>query len=188
MEALKLLTRCKLKLIIGLSTLILVACENDIEKVKIITGKKAIPVERGKDVEILYSDSAKIKARLLAKELNRFTEKQPYIEMPKGIKMYFYDANQKVNSTLTSEYAKVLQFPDTNNMEAKRKVVVVNEKNETLNTEHLVWNQKEETIVSDAFVTITTKDEIIMGDGRESNQSFTKYKVKKRKGTINLKK
>jgi hypothetical protein len=43
MEALKLLTRCKLKLIIGLSTLILVACENDIEKVKIITGKKAIP-------------------------------------------------------------------------------------------------------------------------------------------------
>ncbi len=188
MEALKLLTRCKLKLIIGLSTLILVACENDIEKVKIITGKKAIPVERGKDVEILYSDSAKIKARLLAKELNRFTEKQPYIEMPKGIKMYFYDANQKVNSTLTSEYAKVLQFPDNNIMEAKRKVVVVNEKNETLNTEHLVWNQKEETIVSDAFVTITTKDEIIMGDGLESNQSFTKYKIKKMKGTINLKK
>jgi LPS export ABC transporter protein LptC len=188
MEALKLLTRCKLKLIIGLSTLILVACENDIEKVKIITGKKAIPVERGKEVEILYSDSAKIKARLLAKELNRFTEKQPYIEMPKGIKMYFYDANQKVNSTLTSEYAKVLQFPDNNIMEAKRKVVVVNEKNETLNTEHLVWNQKEETIVSDAFVTITTKDEIIMGDGLESNQSFTKYKIKKMKGTINLKK
>lgn len=188
MEALKLLTRCKLKLIIGLGILILVACENDIEKVKIITGKKAIPVERGKDVEILYSDSAKIKARLLAKELNRFTEKQPYIEMPKGIKMYFYDANQKVNSTLTSEYAKVLQFPDNNIMEAKRKVVVVNEKNETLNTEHLVWNQKEETIVSDAFVTITTKDEIIMGDGLESNQSFTKYKIKKMKGTINLKK
>ena len=188
MEALKLLTRCKLKLIIGLSTLILVACENDIEKVKIITGKKAIPVERGKVVEILYSDSAKIKARLLAKELNRFTEKQPYIEMPKGIRMYFYDANQKVNSTLTSEYAKVLQFPDNNIMEAKRKVVVVNEKNETLNTEHLVWNQKEETIVSDAFVTITTKDEIIMGDGLESNQSFTKYKIKKMKGTINLKK
>ncbi len=188
MEAFKLLTRCKLKLVIGLSILILVACENDIEKVKIITGKKAIPVERGKEVEILYSDSAKIKARLLAKELNRFTEKQPYIEMPKGIKMYFYDANQKVNSTLTSEYAKVLQFPDNNIMEAKRKVVVVNEKNETLNTEHLVWNQKEETIVSDAFVTITTKDEIIMGDGLESNQSFTKYKIKKMKGTINLKK
>lgn len=164
------------------------ACENDIEKVKIITGKKAIPAERGKDVEIIYSDSAKIKARLLAKELNRYIEKQPYIEMPKGIKLYFYDNNQKVNSTLTSQYAKVLQYPDNNIMEAKRKVVVVNEKNETLQTEHLVWNQKEEKIISDAYVTITTKDEIIMGDGLESNQSFTKYKIKKMKGTINLKK
>lgn len=168
--------------------LVLAACENDIEKVKIITGKKSMPVERGTDVEILYSDSAKIKARLLAKELNRFAEKQPYIEMPKGIKLYFYDSNQKVNSTLTAEYAKVLQFPDNNIMEAKRKVVVINEKNETLNTEHLVWNQKEETIVSDAYVTITTQDEIIMGEGLESNQSFTKYKIKKMKGTINLKK
>ena len=171
-----------------LAVLTMVSCENDIEKVKIITSKKAMPLEKGKGVEILYSDSAKIKARLLAKELNRFAEKQPYIEMPKGIKMYFYDGNQKVNSTLTAEYAKVLQFPDNNIMEAKRKVVVVNEKNETLNTEHLVWNQKEETIVSDAYVTITTKDEIIMGEGLESNQSFTKYKIKKMKGTINLKK
>jgi LPS export ABC transporter protein LptC len=190
MEAKRLLAllKVKFKLILCFALFMLASCENDIEKVKIITSKKAMPVERGKDVEILYSDSAKIKARLLAKELNRFAEKQPYTEMPKGIKMYFYDGNQKVNSTLTADYAKVLQFPDNNIMEAKRKVVVVNEKNETLNTEHLVWNQKEETIVSDAYVTITTKDEIIMGDGLESNQSFTKYKIKKMKGTINLKK
>lgn len=190
MDAFRLLTcfHTTFRLVLAFSFLILVSCENDIEKVKIITSKKAIPVERGKDVEILYSDSAKIKARLLAKELNRFAEKQPYIEMPKGIKLYFYDSNQKVNSTLTSQYAKVLQFPDNNIMEARRKVVVVNEKNETLKTEHLIWNQKEETIVSDAYVTITTKDEIIMGEGLESNQSFTKYKIKKMKGTINLKK
>jgi LPS export ABC transporter protein LptC len=180
--------RLKFCVILLAITFIWTSCENDIEKVKIVTNKKAMPIEKGKDVEILYSDSARIKARLLAKELNRFAEKQPYVEMPKGIKMYFYDSNQKVNSTLTSEYAKVLQFPDNNIMEAKRKVVVVNEKNETLNTEHLVWNQKEETIVSDAYVTITTKDEIIMGDGLESNQSFTKYKIKKMKGIINLKK
>lgn len=190
MEAFRFIIYNKVKyiILICLTFFVLCACENDIEKVKIITGKKAIPAENGKDVEILYSDSAKIKARLLARELNRFSEKQPYIEMPKGIKLYFYDSNQKVNSTLTSQYAKVLQYPDNNIMEAKRKVVVVNEKNETLRTEHLVWNQKEETIISDAFVTITTKDEIIMGEGLESNQSFTKYKIKKMKGTINLKK
>lgn len=169
------------------SVLFFVGCENDIEKVKLVTDKKVMPIEQGVDIEFLYSDSAKLKARMLAKELNRYAEKEPYIEMPKGIKMYFYDGNQKVNSTLTAKYAKVRQFPDNNIMEAKNDVVVVNEKNEKLNTEHLVWNQKEETIVSDAFVKITTKDEIIMGDGLESNQSFTKYKIKKIRGTINLK-
>jgi LPS export ABC transporter protein LptC len=167
--------------------MLFLSCENDIEKVKLISGKLAIPAETGKDVEILYSDSAKLKARLLATELNRYIQKPPFIEMPKGIKLYFYDSNQKVNSTLTAQYAKVLQYPDNNIMEARRKVVVVNEKNEKLETEHLIWNQKDETIVSNAYVTITTKDEIIMGEGLESNQSFTKYKIKKMKGTINLK-
>ncbi len=175
-------------IIVVFVTTLCISCENSLEEVKIISDKKYIPVEHGKDVEILYSDSAKIKARLLASEMNRYRENPPYIEMPKGIKLYFYDGNQKINSTLTADYAKIIQSGDNNIMEAKRKVVVVNEKNETLKTEHLVWNQKDERIISDAFVTITTADEIIMGDGLESNQSFTKYKIKKMRGTISLKK
>ncbi len=34
---------------------------------------------------------------------------------------------------------------------------------------------------------ITTEDEVIFGHGLESNQDFTKYRIKKIKGTINLK-
>jgi hypothetical protein len=72
-------------------------------------------------------------------------------------------------------------------MEAKGNVIIINEKGEQLNTEHIVWSQKKEQINSDAFVKITTKTEILMGDGLESNQSFTKYKIKKIRGTIQLK-
>ena len=72
-------------------------------------------------------------------------------------------------------------------MEAKRNVVVVNEKGEKLNTEHLIWEEEGDRITSDAFVKITTADEILMGEGLESNQSFTKYRIKKIKGTIRLK-
>jgi len=36
-------------------------------------------------------------------------------------------------------------------------------------------------------VKITTADEVIYGDGLESNQDFTKYKIKNIKGTIHLK-
>ena len=72
-------------------------------------------------------------------------------------------------------------------MEAKNNVVVVNEKGEQLNTEHLTWDKKQSLIYTKEFVKITTAEEIIYGNGLESNQSFTKYKIKDIKGTINLK-
>ncbi len=171
----------------SLGILFFTSCENDIEKVNLLKAKKKLPIETAKTVEIIYSDSALMKAKLQTRVLEHYTGKPPYVEMPLGVRMFFYDGDEKVNSTLTSKYARVLQYPDNNIMEARKDVVVVNEKNETLNTEHLTWNQKEEKIVSDAFVKITTKDEIIMGDGLESNQNFTKYKIKKIRGTINLK-
>lgn len=42
-------------------------------------------------------------------------------------------------------------------------------------------------IWSDKFVTITTKNEILMGDGFEARQDFSKYKIKKLKGTVTIK-
>ena len=41
-------------------------------------------------------------------------------------------------------------------------------------------------IYSDEFVKITTEDEIIMGEGMEANQDFTKWKIHKIKGVINV--
>ena len=65
--------------------------------------------------------------------------------------------------------------------------MVVNKKGETLNTEHLIWEEKTEKIHTDEFVKITTEDEVIFGHGFESNQDFSKYRIKKIKGTIDLK-
>jgi hypothetical protein len=50
--------------------------------------------------------------------------------------------------------------------------------------EHLIWDRAENKIYSNEFVKITTDDEIIMGEGFESNEQFTKYRILKPKGTI----
>lgn len=173
--------------LISLPAYLLSSCENDLEKVNLVAAQKKYPVEKAENAEILYSDSALLKARLLATELMRFQDQPPYLEMPKGVKLYFYDDNGKASSQLSAGYGKVIQLPDNNIMEARRNVVVVNERNEKLNTEHLTWNQKEGNIKSDAYVKITTADEVLMGEGLESNQDFTKYSIKKLKGTIRLK-
>ena len=55
-----------------------------------------------------------------------------------------------------------------------------------MNTEQLIWDIGQKRIISDAFVKITTADEIIYGDGLESNQEFTKYIIKNIKGIISV--
>jgi LPS export ABC transporter protein LptC len=81
----------------------------------------------------------------------------------------------------------VIEYPDNKILEAKNDVVVINENGEKLNTEQLFWDQKEQKITSNTFVKITRKTEIIMGDGLESNQDFTRYKIKKIRGTLQVK-
>lgn len=163
---------------------LLSSCENDIATINLITSKTQLPAESGKDVEIIYSDSARIKMKLTSPHIDRYTGKDPYIEFPKGLMVEFYDRERKVTSRLNAKYA--IRKESEKVMEAKQDVVVMNEKGETLNTEHLIWDEEKDRIYTEEFVKITTKDEILFGDGLESNQEFTKYKIKNIKGTINL--
>jgi LPS export ABC transporter protein LptC len=163
-------------------TLILASCENDIEKVKLLSDHKIAPVETATDIRILYSDSARVQVEIIAKELNHYETENPYIEMPKGLQANFFDDSMHVKSKLTADYG--IRYERDQMMEARKNVVVVNEKGETLNTEHLIWDERTERLKSDEFVKITTKGEIIMGTGFEANQDFSKYKIFNIKGTI----
>lgn len=160
------------------------SCENDLEKVNQVTARNTDPVEQGKNIEILYSDSAKIRVKVNAPELKRFVVPKPVVEMPAGVKVEFYDDSLHITSTLTSKYA--IRKDNEQIMEAKNDVVVVNTKGEKLNTEHLIWDEKTRKIYSQEFVKITTPDEIIMGEGFESNEDFTKYKIFDIKGIITI--
>ncbi len=170
----------------GLSMLLIASCENDIKQVHLITQQNNMPIETGKGLEILYSDSAQIKVKITTPELNRFQSPKPYTELPKGVHINFFDEKMNVTSTLTSKYA--LRKETEKIMEARKDVVVVNAKGEKLFTEHLIWDEKTGKIYSEEFVKIVTADEIIFGNGFESNQDFSRYKIFDIKGTINLRK
>ena len=158
------------------------ACENDIEKVKLFGTHEQSPAESVKNIKILYSDSAEVRAELTAPVMNHFTSEKPYLEMPVGLKVLFYDKALNVTSRLSADYG--IRYESEQKMEARKNVVVINEKGEQLNTEHLIWDERREKLLSDEFVKITRKDEIIYGTGFEANQDFTKYKIFNIKGTI----
>jgi LPS export ABC transporter protein LptC len=169
---------------------LLYSCENDIAKVNSVTAsiQQLLPVESGKNVEIMYSDSARVRAKLTAPVLNRYAGKKAYMELPKGLEVLFFNEKRKQQTKLTANYG--IGFDNGNQMskmEVKNQVVVINEKGDKLETEHLIWDAAKKEIYTDEFVKISTKDEVIWGDGLKANQDFSEYEITNVKGQIALK-
>ncbi|MBA3706439.1 MAG: LPS export ABC transporter periplasmic protein LptC [Bacteroidetes bacterium] len=164
------------------------ACENDIAVVNSITSNSKLPSESGKDVEIIYSDSALVRAKLTAPQLDRYAGKKSFMVMPKGMEIVFYNKQGVQETKLNANYG--IGFDNgtgMEHMEAKGNVIVINEKGERLNTEHLIWNTRTKKIYTEQFVKITTKEEAMWGDGLEANEDFSDYTIKNPKGSIKFK-
>lgn len=173
-----------LKFLFPLLIFAFISCENDIKVINNISNKDNLPVDSSKNVETIYSDSAKVVLIVKAPLVNRYEGDKPYSEMPKGVELYSYDSLMHVKSKLTANYA--ISYEKTKMMEAKNNVVVVNERKEQLNTEHLVWDQQKAIIYSDKFVKIKTEKEILWGEGMESDEMFDKWKILKVKGSMDV--
>jgi LPS export ABC transporter protein LptC len=161
------------------------SCENDTDQIAAITKPYNGPLEKIENLETVYSDSAIVKVKVTAPMLRKFVLPKPITELPAGINIDFYNEYLEVVSKLTAKYA--IHYEREKKWIAKTDVVVVNEKNERLNTEKLEWNELTGKLYSDQFVKITTPEEIIMGTGFEADQNFNTYRIFKVTGTITVK-
>jgi LPS export ABC transporter protein LptC len=164
----------------------LVSCTSQEEKAKVMNERVNMPAETGKNIYITYTDSGYTKAKIFAPVMERYaTEERNETVMRNGITAYFYNKNKQVDSYLKSKYA--VRNDREKKMTARNDVVLVNIKGDSLFTEELIWDETRHMIHSDKYVRIATPDEIIMGDGFESNTEFTKYRIYSIRGTISLK-
>lgn len=165
---------------------VLFACSNNTEDAKLVAAERILPIETGKDVIINYTDSGFTKARVKAPLLERYaTEDKNYTEMRKGINVDFLNKTGSVESFLKAKYA--IRYDREKRMIARNDVVVLNVEGDTLRTEELTWEESTQRVHSNKFVRITTKTEIIMGDGFESDITFKNPKIYKIRGIVNLK-
>ena len=160
------------------------SCHTDLDEIRHLTNVQYLPTETMKDGEILYSDSAKVKMKLTAPQIDHYIGERNYIEMPKGMRMDFFNDSLKVDAWMKANYG--IRYEKEQVMEARRKVEVVNVRGEKLNTEKLILDEKKDSIFTDVFVKITTKDEVLWGNGLESNRDFSRYVIKNIKGIVNI--
>lgn len=163
------------------------ACKNDIDTINKITEVQDLPTFDLTGLETVYSDSGIIKLKIYAPKLVRYEKREiPCDIYEKGLFVEFYNRSMLVSGTLRCNYAKYSIREEI--WEAKSNVEINNSDNkEKLNIEQLFWDMKAERIYSDKFVRITTEDEILYGEGFESNQEFTNWKISKFSGSIKIK-
>ena len=163
------------------------ACKkNDLKQVEELSKAKTIPVEISTGIEVIYTDSALLKAKLKAPLMKRYlSEEDPKIEMPKGVFVEFFDKAGNVNSRLRGDYG--IRFLNKNLTKVSGDVEVINLQGDTMNTEELWWDEMKEKVYSQKFVKVKSKDEIILAEGFESDITFSKYTFYKIKGIIAIK-
>lgn len=169
--------------------LFMVSCENDIAVVNSITAatEAQLPLESGKNVEMLYSDSAIVRAKLTTPQLDHYVGKKNFTEMPKGMIIVFFNEERKESNRLKADYG--ISYDNgkgPEKMEAKRHVQVINEKGDKLETEHLIWDATTKQIYTDEFVKITTKEQVIWGTGLKAKEDFSWYEITHPQGVIQV--
>jgi LPS export ABC transporter protein LptC len=135
---------------------------------------EALPSQIVTDFQLYESASGKKLYRLFAEKAYVFDETQkinvtkPYI--------VFYNENGSISSTLNAIRGQV--DSKTSDLFAKDSVLVQTSDSTILKTDSLVWNNKTQTIITDAWVKIQTRQGLIEGQGLVSDAAMKKIEIK----------
>jgi len=157
-----------------------VACENDKTQIESLYDDSVLKQEVIKEVELLYSDSAQVKLRIISPKMIRHLEGSKSIdEFPEGIHAEFLNPNQKVVSIMDGDYAQ--RIDKSGQILIRNNVVCTNAAKDKLFTEEIFYNEVEETLFTEKFVKIArpSQGDTIMGYGLFANQDFTRFEIKK---------
>jgi LPS export ABC transporter protein LptC len=95
----------------------------------------------------------------------------------KTVRIEFFDSKGKKYSTLVADQGLVDQR--SNNLEAVGNVRVVTETGVHMETDSLHWINNTQKIISEAFVKVTRKEDVVTGYGFESDPNLDHFHLKR---------
>jgi LPS export ABC transporter protein LptC len=162
----------------------LCSCKEDTNGIGTIS-RDQLNVEKGEDVEIIYSDSARVKVKVTGPTMIYHTEAgNPRQEFPDGVKTYFYDPLQNQQSVLSGKYA--IRDERNKRVIIRDSVVWESITDGRLETSELIWDETSNIIRSTKLTKITRQNETIWGFDFETNDKLTQWKLKSPKGSMKV--
>ena len=131
------------------------------------------PVQRVDDMFIVQSENSLMQMRAEAPLMERYeNDSLSYELFPKGISVFGYSEEGKLETEIIADNARHLKYKDgRESWEAFGNVVVKNLINqETMETDTLYWDQKNERIYTHCYVKMYSPSGFMQGYGMESDQ------------------
>lgn len=175
-----------------LAALILVislgACESDLAEVDRIASIQAEePVDISLGVTIIFSDSAQVKAQIVAPEMRNYTAvDSPYYEFQKGITIYFYDEQGSETQNITADYAVRRELEEM--VEFRNNVIITRADGVQIKTEELIHNERENSFYNNSPIAGYSSDgrNTFQGSSFTSDADFKNIEVQNTTGVIFL--
>jgi len=161
-------------LALALSVLLLAGCEERVRPSVVPLATDSLPSQESWRSTVRLTDSARVRAVLWAGHIATFAEDQ-YTLLGDSVHVTFFNERGEPSSTLTARRGKV--DDRTRDFEAYEQVVVCSEDSTVLRTDRLFWTNATRLIHTDAYVEIVSPREVIRGQGLESDQSLTNYRI-----------
>ncbi len=145
------------------------------------------PDESTEKLHLVYSEYGIVNVEIFASSAKTYRGKQHITKLQDYLKVNFFAENGKITSTLTALYGEI---------DHDKGIIIVSDsvrlknfaKNQTLQTEKLIWNQKDSMIYSVSQVIVKTPKGNLFGSGIKTKQDFSHYEILKPKGSILLEK
>ena len=164
--------------------IVITSCTNDTKLVQEFVSDKDMPIEQIKGAQMIHTENGKIKVRVIANIIERFQDVQPALIFSDNLEVYFYNDSSQLQSTLMADYASIDE--EKKIMFAKNNVILISIDDKRLETDELVWDEKKNKIYTDRKVKISTKKEVIFGEGFISTPDFKEYSITKVHGTFDF--
>lgn len=145
-------------------------CESNFKEVQKINFSEFVPTGDADKINLKYTDSGRITAILMSPRMLDFSNVSfPFTEFPKGMDLTLYDIKGK-KTFIKSDYA--VTFNVTNIIDLRGNVKITSENGQTLETEQLYFDQKNEWFFTEKSFKFTDAKGVSNGQGIDFSKDF----------------
>lgn len=159
------------------------SCKDNFKEVQNIGIVDSGPLTIAENINTKYTtDNGVLKMNLKSAKMLDFSNRAfAFFEFPDGVDLDIYDDDNN-RSNVIADYALV--YTETDLIDLRGNVVLTTHNKDTLFAEQLFYDQKTEWLFTNQPVRFRTKNEIINGNGFDSNRNFTNAQVLETTGII----